>query len=83
MLKFFDKIKYSERYEDDQWIYRHVHLSKESYQKMKLCYSRGQLLTEEEWRGLGIEMSLGWIHYAFHTPEPQILLFRRPKCENQ
>jgi hypothetical protein len=23
-------------------------------------------------------MSKGWVHYGYHTPEPQILLFRRP-----
>ena len=36
------------------------------------------LLSEFEWRSLGITMSHGWIHYANHDPEPQILLFRRP-----
>jgi hypothetical protein len=34
-------------------------------------------LSEYEWRYIGIQMSKGWIHYSNHTPEPQILLFRR------
>jgi hypothetical protein len=31
-----------------------------------------------EWRRLGVQQSRGWEHYAFHRPEPHILLFRRP-----
>lgn len=38
---------------------------------------RGELLTENEWRSLGIQQSRGWVHYAIHRPEPHILLFRR------
>uniref|UniRef100_A0A8C2KFV7 Cyclin-dependent kinases regulatory subunit n=1 Tax=Cyprinus carpio TaxID=7962 RepID=A0A8C2KFV7_CYPCA len=36
------------------------------------------LMSEEEWRGLGVQQSQGWIHYMIHKPEPHILLFRRP-----
>ena len=39
---------------------------------------RGRLLYEEEWRGLGVQQSRGWVHYEIHKPEPFILLFRRP-----
>ncbi|CAO2581992.1 Cyclin-dependent kinases regulatory subunit 2 [Lemmus lemmus] len=35
-------------------------------------------MSEEEWRRLGIQQSLGWVHYMIHEPEPHILLFRRP-----
>lgn len=38
----------------------------------------GQLLSEAQWRGLGVQQSRGWVHYAIHRPEPHILLFRRP-----
>ncbi|GAA5970069.1 hypothetical protein JCM11641_000253 [Rhodosporidiobolus odoratus] len=38
-----------------------------------------RLLTEDEWRGIGITQSLGWEHYETHAPEPHILLFRREK----
>ncbi|KAL0073604.1 regulatory subunit of cyclin-dependent kinase [Phycomyces blakesleeanus] len=37
------------------------------------------LLTEREWRSLGIRQSRGWEHYMVHAPEPHILLFRREK----
>ncbi len=36
------------------------------------------LMTESEWRNLGVQQSPGWIHYMMHAPEPHILLFRRP-----
>ena len=36
------------------------------------------MLGETEWRGIGVQQSRGWAHYACHRPEPQILLFRRP-----
>ncbi|KAM6037454.1 cyclin-dependent kinases regulatory subunit 2-like [Chlamydotis macqueenii] len=36
------------------------------------------LMSEEEWRRLGVQQSLGWVHYMIHEPEPHILLFRRP-----
>lgn len=36
-----------------------------------------RLLTEEEWRGIGITQSPGWVHYEVHAPEPHVLLFRR------
>lgn len=39
---------------------------------------KGRLMTEAEWRAIGVQQSRGWHHYAFHRPEPHILLFRRP-----
>lgn len=35
-------------------------------------------MSETEWRNLGVQQSPGWIHYMMHSPEPHILLFRRP-----
>jgi cyclin-dependent kinase regulatory subunit CKS1 len=37
-----------------------------------------KLMSEEEWRALGVQQSRGWEHYMIHRPEPHILLFRRP-----
>jgi cyclin-dependent kinase regulatory subunit CKS1 len=37
------------------------------------------LLTETEWRNLGIVQSHGWEHYMVHEPEPHVLLFKREK----
>jgi cyclin-dependent kinase regulatory subunit CKS1 len=39
---------------------------------------KGRVMTEMEWRGIGVQQSRGWEHYAYHRPEPHILLFRRP-----
>nr|XP_008520800.1 PREDICTED: cyclin-dependent kinases regulatory subunit 2 isoform X2 [Equus przewalskii] len=41
------------------------------------------LMSEEEWRRLGVQQSLGWVHYMIHEPEPHILLFRRPLPKDQ
>ena len=27
---------------------------------------KGRLLSESEWRGLGVQQSRGWVHYAVH-----------------
>ena len=64
---------------------------------------KNKLMDEKEWRGIGVQQSRGWAHYAIlryvslslshtklnlfshtythtriHSPEPHILLFRRP-----
>lgn len=31
---------------------------------------------KNEWRGIGVQQSRGWVHYAIHNPEPHIMLFR-------
>lgn len=64
---------YSEIYSDDQFDYRHVEVPP----KVKL--KRPLFMSEAEWRALGVCMSPGWEHYAWHRPEPRLLLFRRPK----
>jgi len=33
-------------------------------------------LSQAEWRGLGVQQSRGWVHYAIHRPEPHIMLYR-------
>mmetsp|Transcript_12592 Transcript_12592/g.18882 ORF Transcript_12592/g.18882 Transcript_12592/m.18882 type:complete len:97 (+) Transcript_12592:23-313(+) len=68
-----DMISYSDKYYDDVYEYRHVILPK----KLEKQVPKTKLLTEYEWRSLGIRMSRGWNHYAHHKPEPNILLFRR------
>ena len=55
-------------------IYRHVVLPKEF---VKLV-PKTHLMSEQEWRAMGVQQSPGWIHYMIHKPEPHILLFRRP-----
>lgn len=45
--------------------------------------SKCHLMTETEWRNLGVQQSLGWVHYMLHAPEPHVLLFRRPLPQQQ
>ncbi|XP_071841730.1 cyclin-dependent kinases regulatory subunit-like [Apostichopus japonicus] len=68
-------ISYSNRYSDESYEYRHVTLPKE----LARMVPRVHLMTESEWRNLGVQQSVGWVHYMIHLPEPHILLFRRPK----
>ena len=53
----------------------HVILPKEL---AKTHLKSGKLLSDAEWRGIGVQQSRGWEHYAIHRPEPHSLLFRRP-----
>ncbi|EAR82230.1 cyclin-dependent kinase regulatory subunit (macronuclear) [Tetrahymena thermophila SB210] len=76
MPRFPNEIQYGEKYYDDYYEYRHVILPKQIFKTMP----RDQkVLTESQWRMMGIQQSRGWVHYDSHKPEPYILLFRRPK----
>jgi len=44
--------------------FRHVVLPKEV---VKLV-PKNHLMTEPEWRSIGIQQSQGWIHYMIHLP---------------
>ena len=74
MPHYPDKIEYSAKYTDVCYEYRHVILPRDVFGKLPV----NKLLSDMEWRGLGISMSKGWTHYTIHKPEPHILLFRRP-----
>lgn len=69
-----EHIFYSARYYDDQFEYRHVSLPKPIAKHVP-----NELMTEEEWRSLGVKQSQGWEHYMIHSPEPHVLLFKREK----
>ncbi|RKP34177.1 regulatory subunit of cyclin-dependent kinase, partial [Dimargaris cristalligena] len=71
---YASSIYYSERYNDVEYEYRHVTLPKQLVK-----YLPGKLMSEQEWRALGVQQSPGWNHYMIHAPEPHILLFRREK----
>lgn len=43
-------------------LYRHVILPKE----LAKTLPKSRLLTESEWRGIGVQQSRGWQHYAIH-----------------
>ena len=58
---------------------RHVALANPTKIEWMLNFTRFiSTLSDAEWRGLGVQQSRGWEHYANHRPEPHILLFRRP-----
>ena len=71
-MNYGSQIDYSDKYYDEQYGYRytirrnlslsHVTLPKELSKQIP----SGQLLSEKEWRSLGIQMSMGWEHYATH-----------------
>ena len=60
------------QYFDDSNEYRHVILPKHVAKNAP----KGRLLSESEWRGLGVQQSRGWVHYAIYRPEPHIMLYR-------
>lgn len=67
-------IEYSSRYSDDYFEYRHVVIPKSLVPRIP-----HRLLSESEWRAIGIRQSRGWENYMRYEPEPHILLFRRSK----
>jgi len=79
------EIYYSDKYFDDEFEYRHVMLPKD----LSKLVPREHLMSESEWRSIGVQQSRGWVHYLIHEPEPHILLFRRsvsfmnPQDQNQ
>ncbi|CAH2294359.1 cyclin-dependent kinases regulatory subunit 2 [Pelobates cultripes] len=88
----YKNIYYSDKYSDEKYEYRlsfltgtqdrcsrHVMLPKELAKQVPKTH----LMSEEEWRRLGVQQSLGWVHYMIHEPEPHILLFRRPIPKDQ
>lgn len=64
-------ITYSDKYQDNYYEYRHVELPQ------RIAKPR-RLLSDTEWRALGINQSRGWEHYMLWEREPHILCFRRP-----
>ena len=43
---------------------RHVLLPKDLVEKVPKTH----LMTETEWRGIGVQQSRGWVHYMIHEP---------------
>ena len=75
---------YSDTYEGAESEFRNVVLSDEAHARLlALDLPEGATLTEEQWRRVGVAQGIGWEHYATHAPEPNVLLFRRPKRRMQ
>ncbi|KAJ2475028.1 hypothetical protein EV174_005425 [Coemansia sp. RSA 2320] len=60
---FADDIYYSERYSDDEFEYRHVSIPEGL---RKYLPNPLRLMTEIEWRSLGVQQSQGWENYMVH-----------------
>ncbi|XP_017466606.1 PREDICTED: cyclin-dependent kinases regulatory subunit [Rhagoletis zephyria] len=72
-----DQIQYSEKYFDAIYEYRHVILPPD----LTKLVPKSHLMSETEWRNLGVQQSPGWVHYMIHAPEPHVILFRRPRTD--
>ncbi|XP_076226930.1 cyclin-dependent kinases regulatory subunit 1 isoform X2 [Nomia melanderi] len=59
-----DQIQYSEKYSDDKYEYRHVILPVDLARHVPKTH----LMSETEWRNLGVQQSPGWVHYMMHVP---------------
>jgi hypothetical protein len=81
-------IVYSDKYTDDEYEYRHVSLPRELAQIIPKNYwdpksetAVLRLLTEDEWRAIGIQQSLGWEHYEVHGT-PYIPIYVLPRIHH-
>uniref|UniRef100_A0A2K5YNB6 Cyclin-dependent kinases regulatory subunit n=1 Tax=Mandrillus leucophaeus TaxID=9568 RepID=A0A2K5YNB6_MANLE len=54
--------------------YQHVMLPTDTAKLVRKTH----LMSESEWRNLGIQQSQGWVHYMIHEPERHILLSWHP-----
>ncbi|XP_023937807.1 cyclin-dependent kinases regulatory subunit [Bicyclus anynana] len=70
-------LHYSTNYYDPVYEYKDVRVPLTMLKRVP----RDRLMTEEEWRRLGIKLEHGWEHYMIYCREPHILLFRRKKTE--
>merc|ERR1712071_698044 len=75
-----DQILYSDKYNDDLFEYRHVILPAD----LAKLVPRTHLMSETEWRNLGVQQSPGWIHYMVHNPGivDEYLIILRVTCFN-
>ncbi|XP_036099892.1 cyclin-dependent kinases regulatory subunit 2-like [Molossus molossus] len=69
---------YSDKHFNEHYGYWHIMLPKELSKQVPKTH----LISEEEWE-LGVQQSLGWVHYMIHEPKPHIFLFRQPLPKDQ
>lgn len=55
---------------------RHVILPPDIAKKVP----KNHLMTESEWRNLGVQQSPGWIHYMVHSPGNLVARFQEITC---
>ncbi|XP_076663769.1 cyclin-dependent kinases regulatory subunit 1 isoform X2 [Andrena cerasifolii] len=71
-----DQIQYSEKYSDDKYEYRHVILPADLARHVPKTH----LMSETEWRNLGVQQSPGWVHYMMHVPDQGPMFQRLPEA---
>lgn len=59
-MKFPDQVEYGETFKDDTYQYRNVILNEPLYERVKERQEKGQLLEQDEWLCLGLQMGLDW-----------------------
>uniref|UniRef100_A0AAZ3NSM8 Cyclin-dependent kinases regulatory subunit n=1 Tax=Oncorhynchus tshawytscha TaxID=74940 RepID=A0AAZ3NSM8_ONCTS len=70
------QIYYSDKYDDEKFEYRHVMLPKDIAKRVPKTH----LMSETEWRNLGVQQSQGWIHYMIHQPAPHLAVPSSTAC---
>lgn len=72
-MPFFpNEIKYTERFKTNDYEYTHVILPKSYLQRIS-----NQVMSENEWRSLGISLGTAWENFMIFKPERHVILFRR------
>lgn len=86
VAEYNKNIMYSRRYYDEEFEYRYVNLASSNDDRHVILpkslvkyVPSNRLMSEAEWRCIGVQQSPGWLHYMIHKPEPHVLLFRREK----
>ena len=51
-------------------------LSLSSLLSLSLSPRPNKITKQAEWRGIGVQQSRGWVHYAIHRPEPHVSIRR-------
>lgn len=75
-------IIYSDTYSDEKYEYRHAILPDDLTDRAFRFFRKRQYMTESQWRNIGVRQTKGWEHFLWHSPEPHILIFRRPITNN-
>ncbi|MEN2496050.1 MAG: Cks1bp, variant 2 [Marteilia pararefringens] len=60
-------------------IGKHVVLSSDISKRLP----RNNLMTETEWRNIGVQQSIGWKNYMKYSPENYVVLFRKLRVREE
>lgn len=78
VVLYSDRCDFS-RTQDSSHMYRHVIIP---FSIKRRLPKDQRLMSDSEWRMLGIQQSLGWYHYGYYPREPNILLFKKVIVED-